>query len=295
MKCNVCGSPNIEFYGTIKRFDPSFDIYRCRDCDSLMQDASNIEPEKFYGKDYYEGSQEYSYIDERKVLKYHNYVWDARLRKIIKHSPPSGKFLDVGCSFGGFVQSAMKYYSAYGLDISRYAIQSGNHRMKEKSKGEPLFYGSLDYLPENEVFKKNTFSVITMIEVAEHLANPKMHFQNAYHLLKDGGILLIQTANFHGWQAINAGLDYHYFLPGHLTYYNASSLKQLLMKVGFSKFLEFIPVEFGVLAKLAKSRGSFKNIKDYFKWVSIVQYHYLSKIKWKGIPLTSSYVLFAFK
>ncbi len=49
----------------------------------------------------------------------------------------------------------------------------------------------------------------------EHLSYPEKVFEKLGKILKPGGLLLIQTANFEGWQAINAGADYHYYLPGH--------------------------------------------------------------------------------
>ncbi len=293
MKCPVCGHSPMDHYGRVERFHPALEIYRCGNCGCLARDMNGIPPDSFYGADYYEGRAEYSYLDERKNISSFEYVWNARLKNIRRFAPSRGRFLDVGCSFGGLVKSAQKWYESYGLDISDYAVQSGNTSWPESSPR--LFTGSLVDIPQLGIFEKGTYSVITMIEVAEHLDSPQEHFQAAYELLKPGGLFVIQTANFEGLQASRSGLDYHYFLPGHLVYYRAGALKNLLRETGFSHFRDFFPVDFGVLPKLLKSRGEFTKLGDYLKWLSIIKYHYISKIRWKRKPLTSSYVLYAFK
>ena len=98
-----------------------------------------------------------------------------------------------------------------------------------------------------------------------------------------------------GWQAQKAKERYHYFLPGHLSYFSAQNLSHTLYTIGFSKVKIYYPVDFGLLPKLRKSRGDFSTLKDYVKWFTIALYHLKSKIKWKGQPLTSSMVVYAFK
>jgi SAM-dependent methyltransferase len=239
----------------------------------------------FYTRDYYSGSSGFSYVDERIDYKFYNYVWNARIRKILKYSR-NGNFLDVGCSFGGFLQCASRYFTPYGIEISKY---SADHA--KTVFGKNIFNGTV----ENAPFKNNSFDVITMIEVAEHLGDPRKTFSIAFSLLKKNGLLVIQTADMNAWQAINAGDTYHYFLPGHLSYFSEESLRRLLTGIGFSKIHVYRPVEFGLLPKLLKSRASFKKITDYFKWKQIIFYHIKGFFRFKGKPLTSSMVVYAVK
>ncbi len=114
-------------------------------------------------------------------------------------------------------------------------------------------------------------------------------------MLESGGVAVIQTADMEAWQSLNAGEKYHYYLPGHLSYFSEKNLTGLLLRTGFRKVKVFRPVDFPLYSKLLKSRGSFKKITDYRKWIQISLYHFMGHFKRKGKPLTSSMVIYAFK
>ncbi|HOF14792.1 MAG TPA: hypothetical protein PLN01_10765, partial [Spirochaetota bacterium] len=79
-----------------------------------------------YDEGYYTGSSDYSYYDERKTERYSQYVWNARLQTIHNYVR-GGNFLDVGCSFGGFLHAASQLYTPYGIEPSAY---SGKYAQK---------------------------------------------------------------------------------------------------------------------------------------------------------------------
>jgi SAM-dependent methyltransferase len=239
----------------------------------------------FYTSDYYSGSSSFSYIDERSIEKYSQYTWKARLSNIRKYIA-KGTILDVGCSFGGFLSCASKYYSPYGIELSEYSGVHARERFAEN-----IHIGTLFDAP----FKNDFFSVITMVELIEHLKDPMKALIKCRELLADDGLLLIQTADMNGWQAVDAGEQYHYYLPGHLSYFTADSLSSALHRAGFSRVKIFRPVDFGLLPKLLKSRGSFTSLKDYKRWFDIAKYHIKGKFNKKGRPLTSSMTIYAFK
>ncbi|MCE9499887.1 MAG: class I SAM-dependent methyltransferase [Leptospira sp.] len=261
-------------------------VYECGSCGlQSVHPKKNIDYDTLYGKEYYSGEADFSYKDERKTEKFDSYVWDARLRNIKKYKK-SGNFLDVGSSFGGFLNRAkIEGFNPYGIEISKYSSGHANQ------SGIPTFQGN--FLDSN--YPENFFDVITLIEVIEHLEQPKEVFRKLSSILKKDGLLVLQTADFEGLQARKAGPNYHYYLPGHLYYYSLSNLKSILSKNGFSRFIPYFGVDFPLSAKLLKSRGNFKNLKDYLKWFTISLYHFKSKIRIKDTRLTSSLVLYAFK
>ena len=258
-------------------------IYKCNTCDlQTIYPKGKFDIKAMYNASYYSGAANYSYIDERKNEKYESFVWDARIRNIKKFKT-EGNFLDVGSSFGGFLNRAKLFgFQPYGIEISEYSARYANDR------GIPTFNGSV----LEADFPDESFDVITLVEVIEHLENADLVFQKLTKLLKPGGLLLIQTANFDGKQAKEEGPKYHYYLPGHLYYYSLTNLKKILNKNGIEKFSVYHGVDFPLYAKLLKSMGSFRSWKDYFKWLRISYYHLKSKFL-KGS--TSSMVLYAFK
>lgn len=296
MRCPVCNSESTYHFGDITRFENPFSIRKCADCESAYQFPPPKASHEFYDDKYYSGAANFSYLDERKIDQFAKFVWDARISRLHKFHR-DGIFLDVGCSFGGLVRSASKYYQAYGIDISAYAVKQGVEFSRQIGCNENfcgLFQGDLPNFPISKI-EKNSVAIISMIEVAEHLENPAEHFQKAWELLKPGGILLIQTANMTAHQAQKAGLNYHYYLPGHLTYFSEEGLLLLLKKIGFSGFIEYFPVEFGLLPKLQKMRGNFKTLRDYTRLLKTTYYHISSFFRYKNKPLTSSWVVYAFK
>jgi 2-polyprenyl-3-methyl-5-hydroxy-6-metoxy-1,4-benzoquinol methylase len=282
-ECPLCQEDNWSFlyFSTHNKFN--LPIYVCNTCSlQTIHPKDNINLEEIYSESYYNGKSEYNYKDERKTEYYDAFVWDARIHNIKKYSK-TGNFLDVGSSFGGFLSRAkLAGFDVFGVEVSKYSSEYA------KSKGIETFCGS--YLDNK--YPDNYFDVITLIEVIEHLEKPREVFQKLFKQLRTGGLLVIQTANFEGKQAIREGSNYHYYLPGHLYYYSKSILEKILIKEGFSRSIMYYGVDFPLSSKLLKSRGSFKSLGDYKKWWNISKYHLQSKFI-KGS--TSSMVLYGIK
>jgi SAM-dependent methyltransferase len=283
----------------------SFDIYACGSCGMQMQHPLPREANAYYDEDYYTGQADFSYEDERLSEQYDAIVHRARLGMLRRYlaraySGPQDRFLDVGCAFGAFVRSAAVSFTAAGLDVSAFAVRAGNQISRDRNLETELFEGDLLHLPKSNIGRRNFFepeslTAITMVEVAEHLEKPRESFAAAFKLLKPGGILLIQTANFEGLQAMRQGADYNYYLPGHLHYFTATGLRRLLGSVGFTEFHEFMPVDFSLWAKWRKSWGKVPARRYVQVLVKMSYYHLKSKLKFDGRPATSSYVLYARK
>lgn len=289
MFCKLCGSEKINKKYIIEKFNLPFEIFECSICGFMFQNIDREKAYEFYSKEYYTSEQEYSYIDERKNEFYARYVWNSRLNVLRKLTKAKSKnFLDVGCSFGGLLNVAQeKGFIPYGVEVSDY---SGGYA-KKRFGNDKIFVGSIEDID----LPDNFFSIITMIEVIEHTFEPKVALKKIFNALEQNGVLLIQTANMMGLQAKIYGKNYHYFLPGHLSYFSHKNLKKLLEEIGFSKVKVYGGVEFGLLPKLLKSRGDFKSFKDYLKWVRITFYHLLSKIRIGDLFFTSSMVIIARK
>lgn len=283
--CPICAAPMRWLY-QIFQFTPPFDIVQCESCGLQRQAVLPDEAELalLYDRGYYEGTATFSYEDERKSEAAHDHVWQARLRTIARHVPPPADFLDVGCSFGGFVDAASRAgYRARGLDLSEFAVSEGIRR------GRSLFHATLDRAP----FAEASFDVITLVEVLEHLPDPQASLRQLRRLLRPGGLLVLQTANFLGMQAKRGGASYHYYLPGHLFYYSTRNLSQLLEQHGFGDIRFYRGVDFGLLPKLRKMQAGFSSMRDYRRLWGTSLYHLKSKVAFGHFALTSSMVCYA--
>ncbi|HDP80671.1 MAG TPA: class I SAM-dependent methyltransferase [Spirochaetes bacterium] len=285
--CPLCGGSSTGRLHTIDRYDPPFAVDQCGDCGFIFMNP-RFTPEVirgFYGEEYFGGNAEYRYYDEREAENYARHVWKSRVAVIAKYAG-GGNFLDIGCAFGGLLSVAGERFTPYGIEMSPYA---GAHA--RRLFGDHIHIGTL----EDNPFRESMFSVITMIEVLEHLADPVSAVKECRRLLRDGGLLVIQTANMAGLQARILKDRYAYFMPGHLSYFSKCNLIRLLADTGFSKIKAFHPVEFGLLPKLLKSRSSFRSPLDYRHWLRISLYHWLGKLRAGPLAATSSLVLYAFK
>jgi len=288
--CLFCQTQG-EFLYSISSFNLPFKVHLCPSCGLIYQNPMpNPETiQNLYQEGYYSGKACFSYEDERKLEKYSAFVWKARVKKLkksLKIHDSSPRFLDIGCAFGGLLKEAQNsHFTSYGVELSDYSRTEAEKFFKDR-----VFK---DFL--QAPFKENFFDAISMIEVIEHLHNPLEYLQKSYQILKKGGVLLVQTANMEARQAKKAKEKYHYFLPGHLVYFSKKNLRNKLLELGFSKVKIFHPVEFGLLPKLKKSKGSFTSLKDYFKWFKIAFYHFKSKLYFKDRCFTSSMVVYAWK
>lgn len=291
MYCKLCGYKEQQKKYQIDRFQKPFIIFECPECGFQFQDIDPESAYSFYDEGYYTGKNDFSYTDERQNENASRIVWQARMKKLIKQEKTEEspkRFLDVGCSFGGFMQVASEMgYDPSGIEVSDYAAEYARKRFGKQK----IYSGSI----EDMVLPENYFSIISLIEVIEHLYQPDKALQNLYRALQPGGVILIQTADMAGLQAKRLGPEYHYYLPGHLSYFNRFNLKQVMEKSGFHKTKFVGGVEFGLLPKLKKSRYSFKKLSEYLKWFRISWYHYISKIVIGRLHLTSSMVMLGWK
>jgi SAM-dependent methyltransferase len=80
-----------------------------------------------------------------------------------------------------------------------------------------------------------SFDVITMWHVLEHLPDPQATLAEAHRLLRPGGVLLIAVPNFGSLQARLTGpYWFHLDVPRHLFQFRSRDLVTLLERVGLS-------------------------------------------------------------
>lgn len=100
------------------------------------------------------------------------------------------RWLDVGCAYGFLVDFAFANgINAYGVDVSEYAIQEG--RKLFPTILHRLFVCDCNHLLE--LFNRESFDVVSMIEVLEHLPNPEESLRIVSQVLRKGGFMIIKV------------------------------------------------------------------------------------------------------
>lgn len=282
--CPVCKSDEIKR----KYVYENFEVFSCKSCGIMFRNPllEVADIKNFYNENYYKEL----YLDER-VMKGSEHVWEARLRflKTLLGKGENLRILDIGSAFGGLLDTASKqgFKECWGVEISTQAVEW----LKTHKPHINVLEGAIEEIS----LPKDFFDIVTMVEVIEHLVEPKEVLEKIFHSLVERGIVLIQTANFRGLQAKLWGKHYHYILPWHQFYFSDKSLENLLKSIGFREVKIIYGVEFGLLPKLKKYISNIKKVLQLLKIPKIILYHYFSKIKIFGTPLTSSMVVIARK
>jgi SAM-dependent methyltransferase len=100
-----------------------------------------------------------------------------------------------------------------------------------RAHGHPVVVGEL-----SEDRFADWFDAATMIEVIEHIPDPRPTLTAAHGLIREGGALLVTTGDLGSARARLQGVRWHYIRPPlHVSYYTRETMKRLLLTCGFSR------------------------------------------------------------
>lgn len=141
---------------------------------------------------------------------------NAKRLQRIKDFYPNPKVLDYGCGNGLLVEF-----------LRRNGIKAEGFDRYLKNSTEYLFNGDL-------AFSKGEYDVVTMVEVIEHTASPYLELQDIFHILKPGGILMVETSFT---DSMDLDTDV-YINPhiGHSTIFSHKGLDEEMLAKGFEVY-----------------------------------------------------------
>jgi 2-polyprenyl-3-methyl-5-hydroxy-6-metoxy-1,4-benzoquinol methylase len=166
-------------------------------------------------------------------------VLDSQFRYLPK--PNRGQsLLDIGCGNGDFLIKAKEMgWEASGLEPDSAAVEVALER------GLDVCIGTIEALDEFS----SCYDAITLSHVIEHVYQPRKLLQALHRLLKNEGIVYIDTPNIQSYGAKLFGRSWRGVeTPRHLTLFNPKSLKELLISCGFDniEFLRRTDVQYGM-------------------------------------------------
>ncbi|MBN1933694.1 MAG: methyltransferase domain-containing protein [Anaerolineae bacterium] len=139
----------------------------------------------------YEGSDYRARFWQNQGREYEDLTERFALRKLL---PPRGdRLLEIGTGFGRLVDMYQGYDRIALLDYSKSLLQEAQQRLGTASK-YTYIAGNVYHLP----FDAAQFDAVCMIRVIHHLADVPSALSQIAHILKLGGILILEFASkFH--------------------------------------------------------------------------------------------------
>lgn len=255
--CPLCKSENFDSHMPIDDHSISkehFKLCRCNDCNFIF--TQDVPKEENAGP-YYQSEDYISHSNTSKgiVNKLYHIVRDhmlSRKHKLIRSLHKGNKILDVGAGTGYFLNYMKQQgYQTLGIEVDADARVHG-----QKEFG--LDIRSPKELKENSI--KESFHIISLWHVLEHLYRPESYMQHFHRLLEDDGYLLIALPNANSYDAQHYKAYWAaYDVPRHLWHFTPSTLEKLANDNGFEltkmKDLPFDPFYNAMLSEKYKNNA----------------------------------------
>lgn len=140
----------------------------------------------------------------------------SRVEWLLKAVPEESFVLEIGCNSGGLLNMLQREKQCYvkGIDISAPLVQ------RALKKGINAVIGEAENLP----FQDESFEVVIMTEIMEHLYDPKLALKEASRVLKKGGYFIGSVPHPDSHNSKKATLEEHHW---HCHIFDNGSLEEL--------------------------------------------------------------------
>lgn len=229
-ECPICGSTSFVDYMEVKDNSISKETFKIIQCSSCGLRATSPRPEdKDLGR-YYESEDYISHSDTNKGVI--NFLYQKvksitlkKKEKMISSFNTEKSLLDIGAGTGDFmIYCKSKGWKVSGLEPDINARNKAIEKGLENVKDIP----GLFTLPEN------SFGIISMWHVLEHVSELNKYMEQLHKLLQDNGRLIIAVPNPDSpdakkYKEFWAALD----VPRHLFHFSKSNISDLGEKHNF--------------------------------------------------------------
>jgi 2-polyprenyl-3-methyl-5-hydroxy-6-metoxy-1,4-benzoquinol methylase len=188
-------------------------IVRCADCGMVTLPLGHAPPLS------YEDAADPYYLEQAPQRI-------ANAHRLLAMLPAGGRLLEIGCACGFLLVAARERgFAVQGVEISAWA--SGYAR---QSLGLDVKTGYLERLP----LPAESYDVVVLADVIEHLTDPRATVRHIHRLLKPGGRLLLLTPDVGSVMARLAGPRWWGLLDDHYFYFSRATLRRLLESEGYA-------------------------------------------------------------
>lgn len=240
--CPICGSEMLNKVFDVKDFSVSFKtfaIVECAQCSvRLTQDAPVIEQIV----DYYKSNDYISHTNTKKgiVAQLYHRVRKITLKKkknllLSLASSDNPSLLDVGAGVGAFAAT---------LKAEGWAVTALEPDASARATAKKDF--SIDLLPIEALYSlpANSFDMITLWHVLEHVHHLQEYLHILRKLLKPHGKLLVAVPNYTSYDALYYKEHWAaYDVPRHLYHFSPTSMERLMQKHHLA-IVQTLPMKF---------------------------------------------------
>jgi SAM-dependent methyltransferase len=221
--CLICGddSPKRFLAKVNLIFATEYDLVECSHCGVICFNPLPTEPEleTFYSGSYYDFEKS---REEGKGM--------AFARRLLRWKP-SGRFLDVGCATGFFINGIRRHshWEVYGTEFGESAVRFAREKL-----GLNVVRGNL----KDAAFPDAFFDYVHVNNVLEHVLDPVSLLRECRRILKPDGVFFLSVPN-----GFNDTLDLIEFWKeenkparsknGHIFFFPARTLMMLFEQIGF--------------------------------------------------------------
>lgn len=240
--CPLCGAQGIQpfregvidpdsltsrdFQITDSRYGSLWKFSRCRECGFVFFNPGLAEKDilQFYAR---LEDKEYSDEAENRSRNFKTVLKRVEtLRE--QYLPSDNRLLDIGAASGIFLHMAQQDgYEIKGVEPSEYLVRDAKAQYDIE-----LFHGVIGQFPDNE-----TFSVITLLDILEHLTDPDAFMARVAALLSENGLLVIVTPDIDSLAARLMGKRWWHYRIAHINFFSLKALLTLLEKHGLKMAL----------------------------------------------------------
>ncbi|MGN6747072.1 MAG: class I SAM-dependent methyltransferase [Xanthobacteraceae bacterium] len=186
-------------------------------------ETGGFDARTYYTEDYFSGARRDGYADYRgseQVLRREF----ARTVDYVRDFRRGGRLLEIGCAYGFFLEEARRFYDVGGIEIADGAVAFC------RARGLSVINGVAE---EATLAQFGMLDVIVLLDVIEHLPDPRNTLALCKQHLNPGGVIVITTGDFASLYARLAGRNWRLMTPPqHLWFFTPDSIRRLSHSLG---------------------------------------------------------------